>query len=205
VITALVLLGASALGGAALGLWVRGRRADPSAPPTPVPLRAPIALGDVVVLDEGRGPELWVARQLALRENDQPPWLTLLEADGPAASCAVLACDARDAASFALLRPAPVAAMARVPSTLEHEGESLSLVARRSSLGARTSAEGAQGPSELPADGALLVAVYRGGARGVALVVRAPDRTRLFVGHRVALHEVSVLHVDGEARGRTSA
>lgn len=205
-ISILVLVSASALVGAAAGRWAmtRGRATRPAEPAEPAATatsaprgeRGPIALGDVIVLDEGRGQELWVARELALCEGDDPAWLTLFEADGPASARAILAWDPADAGSFALLRPAPTVGLSLIPSTLEVEGAPLSLTARRTSKAVLSAAPSAEGQSDLAPQGEVLVATYRGGARGFAVVARSHDRTRLYAGQSMSLHEVSVLQVD---------
>jgi len=201
VITILLALGATLVAGAA-GHWAYARthRSDPEPKPPPPQERGPLALGDVIVLDEGRGDELWIARELALCEGEGAPWLVLFEADGPAAARAILAWDPADATSFAVLRPLPIGGIQHVPSTLEVEVEGaslcLGLIARRTSTAVCEAAPSAEGASDLAPQGELLVATYRGGARGFAVVAKSHDRTRLYAGHRVAMHEVSVLAVD---------
>lgn len=202
-----VILGAAAIAGAAAGRWVYGRLRDEQAKSpedaTPPKERGPIALGDVIVLEGGRGKELWVARELSLCESGAAPWLVLFEADGPASARAILAWDPSDATSFAVLVPSPFSGSHHapsMPSTIEVDvggaPTCLSLVARRTSTAVLDVAPSAEGVSDLVPQGELQVGTYRGGSRGFAVVARASDRTRLYAGHRVSLHEVSVLQVD---------
>lgn len=213
-ITLFVALSAAAVAGAAAGRWVYARvRAVPGpVDESPPKERGPIALGDVIVLEGGRGRELWVARELALCEAGAAPWLVLFEADGPASARAILAWDPSDTSSFAVLVPTtsggPAQFPRHFPSTIEVEIEgaptSLALVARRTSIGVLDVAPNAEGASDLVPQGELQVATYQGGARGFAVVAKCTDRARLYSGHRVSFHEVSVLQVDpdGQRDGR---
>lgn len=199
-----ILLASAALAGAAGGTFVYGRvrkkQGEEPKPEREPKERGPIALGDVIVLDEGRGGELWVARELALCEAGAPPWLVLFEADGPEAARAILAWDPNEPSSFAVLSPRDLKLATRLPSKIEVEVDGaptcLTLIARRTSLAELDAAPSAEGASALAPAGELLVGTYRGGARGFAVVTKTASGAWLYAGHRVAMHEVSVLKVD---------
>ncbi len=203
-ITIALILAAAATAGAAGGSWIYRRiRKQQGAPNEPSPEeRGPIALGDVVMLDDGHGRELWAARELAFREGDALPFLVLFEADGRTSERAILAWEPSRPDAFAVLAPARPpwgdSPPARLPTTLESGDVRLSLRARRSAKGIFARAPEAEGRSDLPFEGAALVGVYRGGAREFAVVVRdSSERAKLFVGHTVSLSSVSVLNGRG--------
>jgi hypothetical protein len=200
-LTVLIVAGA-ATAGVAAGRWIYSRirrRQAAVAPPESKPVeRGPIALGDVLVLDDGHGRELWAARELSYQEGDAPAFLVLFEADGKADERAILAWEPTDPDHFAVLRPRvwSDAVPARLPSTLEIEGGSnrVSLAARRTGKGIFGKVPDAAGKSDLPYEGAALVGIYRGGGRAYAIAVRdSSEKMKLYVGHTVALSSVSVL------------
>jgi len=200
-ITIALILAAAATAGIAGGSFVYKKlRQQQGEPKEPSPdERGPIALGDVVLLDDGHGRELWAARELAFREGDAPPFLILFEADGRQTERAILAWEPSEPDGFAVLVPSRPpwgdAPPSRLPTTLDAGETRLSLRARRSAKGIFARAPEAQGKSDLPFEGAALVGVYRGGAREYAVVVRdTSERAKLYVGQRISLSSVSVLN-----------
>jgi hypothetical protein len=204
---------AAASAGVAAGRWiyrrVRGkqeaasrRKEDERA----ADLATPIALGDVVVLDGGRGAELWVARCLSLREGEGDPFLLLFEADGPAARRAILAYDPLRNEEIAVLAPRAFPEgdvmdgrrMSRPPGTIEVEVEGettlLQLEQRKTARGSRDAVPSAEGRSDLPPAGeTILVASYRGGAHGRAILARDDAGTvHRYVGRTIPFSSTSV-------------
>lgn len=194
-----LLVAAAATAGVAAGSWVyRKLRRTREEPPFSAPVeRGPIALGDVLVLDGGRGRELWAARELAFVEGDAPPFLVLFEADGRADERAILAWEPAEPDCVAVLKPLPGDdALSRLPTTLEVEGGAgrVSLAARRIATGVFTRAPETEGRSDLPHEGAAMVGIYRGGGRAYAVAVRdSSEKLKLYAGHTLSLSSVSVL------------
>jgi len=205
VITVALILAAAAAG----GTWVyrRVRRTQEDAKQLPPDEPGPIALGDVVVLDDGHGRELWAARELSFCEGDAAPFLVLFEADGRKTERAILAWEPSEPDAFAVLEPTRPpwgdAPPTRLPTTLAIGAAHVQLRARRSAKGSFARAPEAEGRSDLPYEGAALVGIYRGGAHDYAVVVRdSSERAKLFVGRRLSLASVSVLNARGSDRSR---
>ena len=215
----IALVGAAAVGaGTAAGRWiyrrVRKSQADvrPSMPSPPAAGATssddPLAVGDVLMLDGGRGGELWLVRRLAFSESGADPFLFLFEAYPRAgASRALLAWDPLAPDRVDVLSPTDLqeaavlsrARSSRPPSTLDvpidHRHEPVQLTMRRVAKGVVITAPDADGPSDLPTPGGeMLVARYSGSTDVSALVVR-DDAGELFTyaGRRIAVDEASVL------------
>jgi hypothetical protein len=197
----LLAIGLGAIAGAAAATWVR-KKARPTAPSSP-PKRErpfPVDLGDVVVLDEGRGKELWLARALSLVEGEADPFLVLFECDGPAGARAIVAFDPTAREEISILRPQSgfegTTPTFRAPQSLELDvdGESthLSIERRRVASAKHESAENAEGSGDLPTRGEVQIATYRGGARACAILLRTAS-TQLYVGRSESLTAVSIL------------
>lgn len=196
----LLAIAAGAIAGAAAATWVRKKTR--AAPPLPAKRERvfPLDLGDVVVLDEGRGKELWLARALSLVEGEADPFLILFECDGPAGSRAIVAFDPNAREEIAILRPRDgfegTTPLGRAPQSLELDvdGESthLSIERRRVASAKHESAENAEGSGDLPTKGEVQIATYRGGARACAILLRAAS-TQLYVGRSESLTAVSIL------------
>jgi len=186
------------------------RRADEAAAISRRALRdpgAPLELGDVVVLDSGRGTELWLARRLDLAEAEGDPFLVLFEAEGPTASRAIVALDPVRPTQIAVLQPQQLAenevpgrsANARPPGTIEVQIDGglvrLQLEQRRTARGVVQVVSEVSSGSKLPHAGdSLFVATYGGGAGGRAVIVRGGDLVvHSYVGTCIDLAEVSVL------------
>ncbi len=201
VLVALVAVGAAAAAAAAVATRrVLARRSRPKLAEAPAePPIGPLSIGDVVVLEGGRGRELWIARALVLREGDADPFLVLYEADGPDASRAVIAVEAARAERVGLLSArALVGAGGRLPSSFEQaiDGASVVLVGagRRIADAELRVAPDATGATRLPAPGTVSVATYRGGADACAVIVIAAGGGALaWVGREIAFGAVSVL------------
>lgn len=200
--------------GIATGRWIRvralRRRAAAAAAATSSRLRdpgAPIELGDVIVLDGGRGTELWLARRLDFTEGEGDPFLVLFEAVGPEASRAIVALDPMRNAEVSILKPQVLAesevlerdGMARPPATIEARIDGapvrLQLEQRRTAKGVIQVVSDVTNGTQLPHAGdAMIVASYGGGAGGRAIVVRGGDLVvQSYVGTCINLAEVSVL------------
>lgn len=213
----IALLGVAAVGaGTAAGRWAYRRvrrsqarsRVEESAPVDPH-ANDPIAIGDVVMLEGGRGEELWLVRRLAFTESDGDPFLVVFEAyPRAAATHAILAWDPLRPERIDLLGPAQLEEAAvlahsrqsRPPSTLDvpiDDGrERVQLVMRRIAKAELVTSPDAEGRSDLPAGGdAVLVARYSGGADVRALVVRdGAGALFTYAGRAIALDENAVLH-----------
>jgi hypothetical protein len=197
----LVAVAMGAIAGAAAATWVRKRMrpAEPALPPKRE-RSGPVDLGDVLVLDEGRGKELWLARALSLVEGESDPFLILFECDGPAGARAIVAFDPNAREEIAILLPREgfegTTPLTRAPQSLELdvEGESthLSIERRRVARARHESAENAEGAGDLPTKGEVQIATYRGGARACAILLRTAS-TRLYVGRSESLSAVSIL------------
>lgn len=213
----LVVLLAAAAGGAAVARWVRrdtkssiekSRAKRKEQTPAKDDLGdGLVALGDVIVLDGGRGVELWLVRRVAFREQaDGDPFLVLFEAYAgrtrPFGFVAwqPLRGDVIDVLSRRDLG-APVGGdrSSRPPSTLEVDVEDervvVSLEMRRTARVAMRSLEPARDfESALPHDGATsTVALYGGGPHVRALVVRGEDGERFYVGKTLARDAIEIL------------
>ena len=134
----LLAIAAGAIAGAAAATWVRKKTKAP-APALPAKRERvfPVDLGDVVVLDEGRGKELWLARALSLVEGQSDPFLILFECDGPAGSRAIVVFNPTAREEIAILRPRDgfegTTPLGRAPQSLELDvdGESTHLSIER--------------------------------------------------------------------------
>ncbi|MGZ3455803.1 MAG: hypothetical protein ACXVEF_39730, partial [Polyangiales bacterium] len=159
-----------------------------------------VDLGDVVVLDEGRGQELWLARALSLVEGEADPFLVLFECDGPAGVRAIVAFDPNAREEIAILMPRDgfegTTPLTRAPQSLELdiEGEPthLSIERRRVASAKHENAKDADGTGDLPTKGEVQIATYRGGARARAILLRSAS-TQLYVGRSESLSAVSIL------------
>jgi hypothetical protein len=197
----LLALAAGAVAGAAAATWVRKRTRPAAASSPPKRERVfPVDLGDVVVLDEGRGKGLWLARALSLVEGEADPFLILFECDGPEGARAIVVFDPSAREEIAILRPQSgfegTTPLGRAPQSLELDvdGESthLSIERRRVASAKHESAENAEGSGDLPTKGEVQIATYRGGARARAILLRDAS-TRLYVGRSESLAAVSIL------------
>ncbi len=204
-----IALGLAAVaGGVAAGRWVYRRiRAMRTTDDETLPLsaRAPVALGDVLVLDGGHGRSLWLARSLTLAEGEAAPFLVLFEADGPLATRAIVAFDPLRVDEIAVLSPQDLpgatlqgAAALRAPMSLEVEIDGAPVVLRnelrRTVVASFDRVPDAEGASDLPSPGEVAVATFAGGAHGRAVLVRdARGITRVYVGRTISLAAVSLL------------
>ena len=217
----LAALGIAALGaGTAASRWayrrVRARSADQTPGGTGPGVAAddgePVALGDVLVLDGGRGRELWLVRSLAFCEPDGDAFMVLFEAyPRVGAAASVLGWDPLRPEAFAVLTPQVIAEAAslahgrpsRPPSTVEvtvdGRRETLQLTMRRIARASLDASADADGPTTLPAPGeGFLVATYLGGADVRAVLLRDRDgEVRGFVGRRVVFDRDQVLRTRG--------
>lgn len=196
--SSLIALAAVAAAAAAAGRWI-SKRARAAPPPKTIeaPI-GPLAIGDVVVLEGGRGRELWIARALVLREGDADPFLVLYEADGPDASRAVVAVEPARAERFGLLTKRDLAITGgRLPSSIEQviEGAPIVLASagRRIADAELRIAPEATGATLLPAPGTVSVATYRGGAARAVIVSATTGNVSAYVGREIAFGAVSVL------------
>jgi hypothetical protein len=194
---------------------VSNKKVEAAKKPGPVPVDplAPLGVGDVVVLDGGRGAELWLVRSLTLCESAADPFLVVFEADGPAGKRALVAHAPAAEGRVQILWPHSLAEASmlegtrtsRPPSTLDVtvEGcaETLKLDMRRAARGSLVEAPRQDNDVDtgtaLPPvteGGSILVAAYSGGAKACALVLRAEDgKVHAYVGESVRLDTVSVL------------
>lgn len=190
----LLALGLSASAAGALAL--RRRRPAPAPEPGPPPRGdAPLAAGDAVVLEAGRGEAWSLRRAIRVHEGDADPCLHLFEALTDGAATRVVAWDPARPDRLALLAPAAELAHASGAS-LEVQIEGVAVLVRAAFR--RTVTAAADVPGGLVPTGPVQLSLLRGDDWVEVVMLRGEGGQALgLVGRSLALAAVSVLPGEG--------
>lgn len=182
------------LSASAMGALALRRRRAPAEPPPEAPARggAPLATGDALVLEAGRGEAWSVRRAIRVHEGDADPCLHLFEALTDGAATRVIAWDPTRPERLVLLSLAPALGVAQGAS-LEVEVDGATALVRTAFRRAVTAA--ADLPEGLVPTGAVQLTVLRGDDWVEVVLLRGEGAPRGLglVGRSSALSAVSVL------------
>ncbi|GAC1579832.1 MAG: hypothetical protein NVS3B20_26270 [Polyangiales bacterium] len=177
----------------------------------------PFSLGDVLILDHGRGMELWLARQIVFFEQqaqDESALLFFFESEGVASERKIVSFDLRCPHEVAILTVAapapsnehgvvanPVDGTVRFPTTIEtcidRRAALLQLVERRVARSTRAQLQDVDLASDLPpASDATKIGFYRsrsGDDRAIVIANLAEREVHCYSGSRVSIDDLTIL------------